>query len=297
MTSKYSGQEDKFTWFFGIVEDRKDPLKLGRVRVRAYNLHTDDKKLLPTDMLPWATPLQSVTSAGMAEIGQSPTGLMEGSVVWGFFADGEEAQVPMISGVLAGKPKVDDEETHDVAQRARGTDNLKNEYIEDVEPKMAYKGKYPYVKTFTSEANDGKGHLIEVDDTPSQERLLAWHTKGTYFEINQDGRLVVKAVDNSYFLTVKDSVIYVGGNCTVTVIGDAGIGVTGNASIEVVGSLSANIGGDMTVENVAGNTSIVTIGSTSIHSDGDINIESDSNINISADGNVKIKGSRIDLNE
>ncbi len=29
--------------FYGIVEDRNDPLLIGRVRVRVHGLHTDDK--------------------------------------------------------------------------------------------------------------------------------------------------------------------------------------------------------------------------------------------------------------
>ena len=39
-------------WFFGVVEDRNDPIKLGRVRVRCLGWHTEDKKLLPTGSLP-----------------------------------------------------------------------------------------------------------------------------------------------------------------------------------------------------------------------------------------------------
>ena len=37
-----------FTWFFGVVEDRNDPAQLGRVRVRAYGYHTDNKDKIPT---------------------------------------------------------------------------------------------------------------------------------------------------------------------------------------------------------------------------------------------------------
>ena len=29
--------------FIGVVEDRNDPLQLGRVKVRAYSIHTEDK--------------------------------------------------------------------------------------------------------------------------------------------------------------------------------------------------------------------------------------------------------------
>ena len=34
---------DGFIWFAGVVEDRQDPLKLGRVRVRALGYHTENK--------------------------------------------------------------------------------------------------------------------------------------------------------------------------------------------------------------------------------------------------------------
>ena len=34
--------------FFGIVEDRHDPLKIGRVRVRIHGIHTDNKCTGPT---------------------------------------------------------------------------------------------------------------------------------------------------------------------------------------------------------------------------------------------------------
>ena len=91
-------------WFFGVVEDRNDPIKLGRVRVRCLGWHTEDEKLLPTESLPWAQCIQPVTSAATSGIGRSPTGLVEGSWVFGFFMDGKDAQKPMIMGSLAGLP-------------------------------------------------------------------------------------------------------------------------------------------------------------------------------------------------
>ena len=33
-----------FLWFFGVVEDRQDPLKVGRLRVRIVGVHTQDKQ-------------------------------------------------------------------------------------------------------------------------------------------------------------------------------------------------------------------------------------------------------------
>ena len=40
----FAGLKNNF--YTGVVEDRFDPLSLGRVRVRLYGLHTDDKKLI-----------------------------------------------------------------------------------------------------------------------------------------------------------------------------------------------------------------------------------------------------------
>lgn len=42
-----------FIWWQGVVEDNNDPLKLGRCKVRILGYHTDDKKQIPTDALPW----------------------------------------------------------------------------------------------------------------------------------------------------------------------------------------------------------------------------------------------------
>ena len=42
-----------FIWFTGVVEDRDDPDKLGRVRVRCVGYHTEDTNKIPTADLPW----------------------------------------------------------------------------------------------------------------------------------------------------------------------------------------------------------------------------------------------------
>ncbi len=91
-----------FTWFMGIIEDRNDPIRIGRVRVRCFGWHTSDKETLPTDNLPWAQVMIPVTSASTSGVGSSPTGLVEGSWVVGFFMDGNRAQQPMVMGTFHG---------------------------------------------------------------------------------------------------------------------------------------------------------------------------------------------------
>ena len=42
----------QFAWFTGVVEDNLDPQQMGRVRVRCFGYHTDDKIQIPTESLP-----------------------------------------------------------------------------------------------------------------------------------------------------------------------------------------------------------------------------------------------------
>ena len=102
-TTDFMGR-DGFIWFAGVVEDRQDPLKLGRVRVRCLGYHTEDKEALPTTDLPWAHPLLPITASGISGIGQTPLGLLEGSWVIGFFRDADTKQDAVILGSLPGKP-------------------------------------------------------------------------------------------------------------------------------------------------------------------------------------------------
>ena len=95
---------DGFVWFYGVVEDRQDPYLIGRVKVRCFGHHTKNIFELPTEDLPWAQVMLPVTSAGISGIGQSPTGLVEGSHVFGFFRDGEDRQEPVVMGSLPGYP-------------------------------------------------------------------------------------------------------------------------------------------------------------------------------------------------
>jgi hypothetical protein len=88
-------------WFTGIVEDVNDPSQQGRVRVRCMNYHNGNITELPTEKLPWATCIMPVTSAGVSGIGQSPTGLVPGSWVLGFFRDENDLQDPIIIGSIS----------------------------------------------------------------------------------------------------------------------------------------------------------------------------------------------------
>jgi len=86
-----------FIWWIGFVESRQDPLKLGRCKVRCVGWHSDNKMLLPTDALPWAMPLNPINNLDT----YAPK---EGDMLFGFFADGENAQEPIMLGGIPNIP-------------------------------------------------------------------------------------------------------------------------------------------------------------------------------------------------
>jgi len=101
--NKFLGRNG-FIWFNGVVEDRHDPQYLGRVRVRCIGFHTQSKTMLPTADLPWAYVILPVSSAGISGLGTSPSRLVEGSWVFGYFRDGMTCQEPLVMGSLPGRP-------------------------------------------------------------------------------------------------------------------------------------------------------------------------------------------------
>jgi hypothetical protein len=96
--------KNNFIWFNGVVEDRNDPQKLGRLRVRCVGIHTDNKDDLPTADLPWSQLIHPITSSGISGLGHSPGFIVEGTWVFGYFRDGYAMQEPMVIGTLPGKP-------------------------------------------------------------------------------------------------------------------------------------------------------------------------------------------------
>lgn len=263
MTTKQTGLEG-FFWWFGVVEDREDPDKLGRVRVRVLNFH-GTKVETPTEDLQWAFIIMPSYTAGFEKTGISPTGLMVGSTVFGFFADGAEGQMPMILGTIQGIPDKDVSK-HDVTSLAREVNSI-NKSTLGPEPPSDYGTKYPFNRVYQSES----GHVIEIDDTPSHERIHLYHTSGTYTEINKNGRTVRKVVDNDYEIVVKDRFVYIQGNLDVEIKGNVNVRIDGNVDMYVKGNVT---------EKIDGNYDCKVGGTYSVESG----------------GNMKFKAPRIDLN-
>jgi len=144
---------DGFVWFTGVVEDRNDPAKLGRVRVRCLGLHTEDKNEIPTDALPWAHVMHPVHDPSMQGMGTTPSFLVEGTWVIGFFRDVQDKQQPIIMGTLPGYSQVPDDIGDDKSVEAI------REYRENDE-----KGFTDPNKKYPQYPNEKSGHDLGESD-------------------------------------------------------------------------------------------------------------------------------------
>lgn len=295
MSEKFKNEYLGFgmVFWFGVVEDRNDPIKLGRVRVRIIGWHDELKELLPTSSLPWAQVIQQPTSAANGDIGYSPTGILEGTWVVGFFLDGEKAQQPIVMGTLAGIPTqaIDTAKGFfdpngiypkrlnepDVNRLARNDADFPHPNVKakndsrtlDIpilsssntwdEPESAYAAVYPKNHVFESES----GHIKEYDDTTDNKRIHEYHATGTFYEIDNAGNKVTRIVGNNYEVVAGAEFVNVKGNVNLTIDSDCNTYIKGNWNIKVDGNVNETIGGNQTT---------------------------------TAGGNIDINASRIDLN-
>ena len=96
---------DDSTWRDNInpekYEDRTSIPGWGRrYKVRIIGLHDQGETTIPSDQLPWAQVMYPVTAGGGQAGAMDSTKLRQGNMVFGFFLDGQERQVPVIMGVL-----------------------------------------------------------------------------------------------------------------------------------------------------------------------------------------------------
>ena len=327
-------------WWEGVVENRFDPLQIGRVQVRILGIHTDNLQQLPQKDLHWMQVLMPVTSASNSGVGET-CGLIEGSHVIGFFRDGDSCQDGVVMGSTNGIPQearslgkgFSDSRTDLSANKVAGRPS-KLEYKDGgvvinesdrtpypqrldepdlsrlatqhnldkdttisskkasqatqvnipkagggifSEPTVNFKAKYPYNKVKETES----GHVFELDDTPSNERVHIFHRSGSFVEMHSNGDVVVKTVKDEYNIVHGNRYSHVGGVDVLTV--DKGSKILINQGLELeVGDGSININ--------------VKSGNVNLTVDGDVSQKVSGDYVIDVDGRFKVKATRIDFN-
>lgn len=119
-------------------------------------------------------------------------------------------------------------------------------------PGSDFTAEYPYNQATITRS----GHEFHINDTPGSESLRIGHRKGTFAEINQDGKLTVNVVGKaSYYL--QDSL-------TETVDGHRDMKISGSLNINADNSINMQTAGDWT-EAAGGSRISGVAGSYSLH--------------------------------
>ena len=105
-----------FSWWVGQIADDstwRDNISAGkypdkdsipgwgrRYKVRIIGLHDQGEEQIPSDQLPWANVMYPITAGGGQTASKATPNIRQGNMVFGFFLDGQDQQVPVIMGVL-----------------------------------------------------------------------------------------------------------------------------------------------------------------------------------------------------
>lgn len=132
--------------------------------------------------------------------------------------------------------------------------------------------QYPYNNITQTQS----GHSLELDDTPSRERIRLQHRTGTFIEMHPNGDEVHKVFGDGYEITINNKNVLVKGHCSITVDGDCVVDIKGNKTESVAGDYVLRVGGSYSVYGVD---------EVNLHTKGDMNLGAGSAI---GSGSIKL---------
>ena len=256
---------------FGIVKDIKDPKKIGRVKVKVFDLHDS----INVSDLAWSQVLMPANVPARLGVGAS-VNLLVGTLVACVPLD-KMKQEFIVTGTLPtnsdittdddtaiGGSAAETKSKPDNNSRVRGepdphADESKGKY----QPKSTYGPIYPHNNVMETES----GHVREYDDTPGAERITERHKSGTQYEIAANGSKIERIVRDNYQLILGHDTIEVRGNVKIYVNGDANIAVARDLTTQVGGNMTADVTGNMT-STIAGATSLTSVGDITVTQNG-----------------------------
>jgi hypothetical protein len=101
------------------------------------------------------------------------------------------------------------------------------------------------------------GHIVEIDDTPGNERMLYRHRTGSGIEMRADGTVIISSVDNTVRVTGGDEKVIVEGDGEISYNGNLTLNVTGDFDLKVGGNFNVVTSGDKFEETRGGRKDLV----------------------------------------
>jgi len=305
----------------GVVEDRNDPKKMGRVRVRVFGVHTeqktkDDFNGIPTEELPWATPANPLFEGSIAGFGSWSVPL-QGSHVFVFFENGHInnpvyfATSPGLptekpdttkgfndpDGVYPHDDRLNEPDVHRLARAEKVEDGTIVKFKSDNldkgvpqaddntwdEPEPAYKAEYPDNIVLSTH----KGITIELDNTNDNERIHIFHPSNSYIEIDVDGNMVIRNNKDKYEITIGGKFIHIKEDFNETIDRNKTKYVKQNEISKIDQNQKETIGKDVT-RDIVGNLSDTIDGNVTESVGGDHKEDITGNLNITVGGDCNI---------
>lgn len=316
MTINVAGMEG-FIWWVGVVENRLDPLKIGRAQIRIYHWHTDSKELMPTKELKWALSATPINN-------DSPVPPKDGQWVMGFYLDGKDAQQPMMMFTLPGIPDnakdrgkgFNDQRTDEqlkteprppqsktykldgsgvqIVERSKAERFPNKEYLvitdEPTTPRLARNEPEEIKKTFIAERKKHRLKTVPiVNRTSSAEK---WEEEKTKYDAKYPQNKVVET-EAGHIMEIDDTYgkeriqwvhrsgtfmeIYPKGNTVTKVVNDNYEITMGNDNCVIMGNCNVTIMKD---------ASIYVAGDVNMRTDGSMRLKIGQNYDIEVGGNM-----------
>jgi hypothetical protein len=112
------------------------------------------------------------------------------------------------------------------------------------EPESAANTQYQPDYRYNQVTQTPRGHLFELDDTVTRERIRLQHRSGTFIEMHPNGDEVHKVFGDGYEITVKDKNVLIKGKCNITIEGDCNMHVMGDKVETIDGNYELHVKGN-----------------------------------------------------
>jgi len=191
----------------GIVENNieniEPKLMAGRVQVRVFGIHSQNKALIPTEALPWAE-VQGSTSFGLIRgVGVSSILQIDTWVYVQF--EGGDIDRPIVTGTVIG-----------VTDGESDINKVVQENYANVQ----------YLET-------PSGHTVEFSDVGGDEKIIITHKTGTKVNFDKDGKFNIVAVNDMNVNVDGDANIETTGDTNLKCV-NIDVNASGDASLECV---------------------------------------------------------------
>jgi hypothetical protein len=322
-------QTDKlFGIYRGVVEDRVDPDKAGRCKIRVFGVHTSVKRKsttegIPTDELPWFEPCLPLIEGSISGFGLWSVPL-QGSHVAVYFENGNILQgryfasLPAIptespnpaqgfndpNGHYPTEHRLNQPDVHRLA-RGESSETIVDKKLEEKdtgiqiafggtwdEPDAYYAAVYPDNIVLSTHG----GPLMELDSTNEMPRWHIYHPSNSYIEIEKDGDMIVRNEKDKYEIVIDNKRKHIKINEYCTVDQDRKKKIGNDEQSQIGNNRKEEVGNNEEIEikndrdEIVGNNETTDIGSNKTDSIG-------SNWEVSVGGNCRVTvGGQCDVN-